>query len=44
MLVIGDKEVESDKLIVRDRGSKDTRKISQNDFIKEVKKKAADKS
>jgi threonyl-tRNA synthetase len=36
MLVIGDKEVGSDKLAVRDRGQQETREISKDDFIKEV--------
>jgi threonyl-tRNA synthetase len=36
MLVIGDKEAGSDKLIVRDRGSKDTREISKEDFFAEI--------
>ncbi|MHB8903579.1 MAG: threonine--tRNA ligase [Patescibacteria group bacterium] len=39
MLVIGDKEVESEKLIVRDRGSIETREIATIDFIEEVSKK-----
>ncbi len=37
MLVIGDKEMESDKLSVRDRGSKDTRELSKEELIKEIK-------
>lgn len=36
MLVIGDKETGSDKLNVRDRGSRETREIKKEDFIKEV--------
>lgn len=43
MLVIGDKEVGSDKLMVRDRGSKDTREISKEDFLKEIKEKVNNK-
>jgi threonyl-tRNA synthetase len=35
-LVIGDKEVQSDKLAVRDRGTKTAREISKADFITEV--------
>jgi threonyl-tRNA synthetase len=35
-LVIGDKEVGSDKLNVRDRGSRETREISKEDFIAEI--------
>lgn len=36
MLVIGDKEVNSDKLNVRDRGAVDTREIAKEDFVQEV--------
>ena len=43
MLVIGDKEMSSDKLIVRDRGSKDTREISKEDFFAEIKDKIKNK-
>jgi threonyl-tRNA synthetase len=39
MLVIGDREMASDKLAVRDRGEKITREISKEEFIKEVKNK-----
>ena len=39
MLVIGDREVGSEKLAVRDRGEKTTREISKEKFIKEVKEK-----
>jgi threonyl-tRNA synthetase len=39
MLTIGDKEAGSDKLIVRDRGSKNTREISKEEFFAEVKEK-----
>jgi threonyl-tRNA synthetase len=35
-LVIGDKEMGSDKLNVRDRGSRETREISKEDFIAEI--------
>ncbi|MCU0652941.1 MAG: threonine--tRNA ligase [Candidatus Pacebacteria bacterium] len=35
-LVIGDKEMQSDALAVRDRGSKSAREISKTDFIAEV--------
>jgi len=38
-LVIGDKEAGSDKLSVRDRGSRETREIGKDDFINEVKLK-----
>lgn len=39
MLVIGDKEIGSEKLVVRDRGSRETRQISKEKFIKEIKEK-----
>ncbi len=39
ILVIGDKEISSDKLAVRDRGQRETREISQEDFIQEIKAK-----
>jgi threonyl-tRNA synthetase len=39
MLVIGDKEVNSPTLAVRDRGVQETRDISKNDFITEVLEK-----
>jgi len=39
MLVIGDKEVNSPLLNVRDRGSVETREIATTDFIKEVSDK-----
>lgn len=39
MLVIGDKEVGSPSLSVRDRGSRDTRDISKEDFFREIKEK-----
>jgi len=38
-LVIGDKEVGSDKLAVRDRGSRDTREVNKKEFVKEVREK-----
>jgi threonyl-tRNA synthetase len=43
MLVIGDKEIGSENLMVRDRGSKETREIGKINFINEVKKKSDDK-
>lgn len=43
MLVIGDKESGSDKLIVRDRGCKETREISKEDFFLEIKLKMSNK-
>ena len=39
MLVIGDKEVDSENLMVRDRGQRDTREISKTDLIKEIQNK-----
>lgn len=39
VLVIGDKEIKSGKLAVRDRGKKETRAVEKDKFIKEVRKK-----
>jgi len=36
LLVIGDKEIASNNLAVRDRGSRDTRIVSREDFIRDV--------
>ncbi len=44
ILVVGDKEVGSNKINVRDRGNRDTREIKKEDFIKEVLKKIEKKS
>lgn len=44
ILVVGDKEMESDQLTVRDRGSQATREISQADFVKEVARKISERS
>jgi threonyl-tRNA synthetase len=44
MLVIGDKEVSSPVLNVRDRGAMDTREITKNDFIQEVSDKIKNKN
>jgi len=44
MLVIGDKELASSDLQVRDRGSRDTRSISYDDFITELQDKIAKRS
>jgi threonyl-tRNA synthetase len=44
ILVIGDKEVNSDVLHVRDRGSDRVREIKKADFIKEIKDKVEDKT
>ncbi|MCD4762100.1 threonine--tRNA ligase [bacterium] len=43
MLVIGDKEIKSDKFHVRDRGSDKIREISQTDFYKEIEDKNKNK-
>jgi len=43
MLVVGDKEMASDKLAVRNRGSRETREISRENFLDEVKKKMANR-
>lgn len=39
MLVVGDKEMQSDHLSVRMRGSKDTKQMAKDDFIAEVTEK-----
>lgn len=39
MLVVGDREMVSDKLAVRDRGEKTTREVSKGEFMEEVRKK-----
>jgi threonyl-tRNA synthetase len=39
MLVIGDKEAGAPILSIRDRGSRDAREISKEDFFKEIKEK-----
>lgn len=39
MLVIGDKELESTQLAVRDRGSAETREVAKADLIAEIKEK-----
>jgi len=44
VLVIGDKEMESDKLNVRDRGDKETREIAKEDFFWEVRGKIENRS
>ncbi len=43
MLVIGDKEMNSDKLNIRDRGSDKVREISKEDFFNEVADKVRNK-
>ncbi len=44
MLVIGDKEMGSDKLMIRDRGSDQIREIEKQDFFKEIEEKISSKS
>lgn len=44
ILVIGDKEMGSENLNVRDRGGRETREISKSDFIKEIKDKMINKN
>lgn len=39
MLVIGDKEMNSDKLMIRDRGGDQVREIEKQDFFKEIRDK-----
>ncbi len=36
ILVVGDKEMSSQELVVRDRGSRETRGIDKNDFVDEI--------
>jgi len=44
VLVIGDREMESARLAVRDRGSREAREIDKEEFIKEVKNKISARS
>lgn len=44
ILVVGDKEMELPNLVVRDRGSRETREISKADFIKEIQDKINNRS
>lgn len=44
MLVIGDKEMNSEMLSIRDRGQQESREISKQDFINELKEKIENKS
>ena len=44
MLVIGDKEMGSEKLQVRKRGERETVEFDKNEFIAKIKKNVADKS
>ncbi|MDD5071653.1 MAG: threonine--tRNA ligase [Patescibacteria group bacterium] len=43
VLVVGDKEMESKKLAVRDRGSRETREIEKEKFIEEIRDKTRSK-
>lgn len=43
VLVIGDKEIESNKLNVRDRGSDSIREVNKEEFISEIKGLSTDK-
>ena len=43
LLVIGDKEAGSDMLMVRDRGSRETRAIGKAEFIAEIREKVANR-
>jgi len=44
ILVIGDKEMTSENLNIRDRGSRETREISKAEFIQEIKDKMINRS
>ncbi len=44
MLVVGDKEMESGKLAVRDRGSREMREVEKERFISEVREKIEDRN
>lgn len=44
MLVVGDQEVNSPALAVRDRGAKEARSVAKEDFISEVLKKTKERS
>ena len=43
MLVVGDKEMGSSKLSVRDRGQREAREIEKEDFFAEIKKRVEEK-
>lgn len=43
MLVIGDREMESENLVIRDRGSESIREISKLDFFNEIKERIKNK-
>ncbi|MEA1963450.1 MAG: threonine--tRNA ligase, partial [Patescibacteria group bacterium] len=44
ILVVGDKEMATDKLAIRDRGLRETRNLKKTDFIKEIKDKVKNKA
>ncbi len=44
MLVIGDKEIASEKLMIRDRGSVEVREIGKEEFMAELKKKIEERN
>jgi len=44
ILVVGDKEMKSEKLAVRDRGRKEVREIVKDEFIREIKDKVKRKA
>jgi threonyl-tRNA synthetase len=44
MLVIGDKEMSSDKLNIRDRGSDQVREVNKQEFFEEIKEKIKKRS
>jgi threonyl-tRNA synthetase len=37
ILVVGDKEISSAKLAIRERGSRDTKEMDENEFINLIK-------
>ncbi len=43
MLVIGEKEIESENLHIRDRGGREVREIAKSDFVAEIKEKIRNK-
>lgn len=44
ILVVGDKEMNSENLMIRDRGSREARELSKEEFMKEVLVKIKDRS
>jgi len=39
LLVIGDKEMESENLVIRERGSQDNKEMKKTDFVHDVSEK-----